>query len=221
MLERIKCPSCGVALLLPVPLRGSRGTCPRCLAEVTALEVRREPGSIQAERPEWREGALSCPRCGRTVEAFWITCPWCEEPLRGRERGRNSAADLDVRRDMKGTSCFVIALAVIGGLGGSSLGVGAIVSAANGGPLDPAYFDPESALYFWACLLLPLLFLAGLSTLIVFVRSRGNPGARGVRRVIVGTLALTGGVILVSLLLCLAFVVFLCIACSMGGGPQF
>jgi hypothetical protein len=58
MSERIKCPSCGVALLLPVPLRGSRGTCPRCLAEVTALEVRREADAIQTEKPERREGAL-------------------------------------------------------------------------------------------------------------------------------------------------------------------
>jgi hypothetical protein len=221
MSERIKCPSCSTGLILPESARGSLATCPRCLAEISTPEVGRGPDAIQTERPERREGALSCPHCGRTVEAIWITCPWCEEPLRGRERGRNSAADLDVRRDMKGTSCFVITLAVIGGLGGSSLGVGAIVSAADGGPLDPAYFDPYSALYFWACLLLPLLFLAGLSTLIVFVRSRGNPGARGVRRVIVGTLALAGGVIVVSLLLCLAFVVFLCIACSMGGGPQF
>ena len=212
--ERIKCPSCGVALLLPVPLRGSRGTCPRCLAEVTALEARREADAVQTDRPERREGALSCPYCGRTVEAIWITCPWCEEPLRGRERGRNVAADLDVRRDTKRTSCLVIVLAVIGGLGVGGLGVGAIVSETNGGGLDPANFDLYWELYFWACALLPLLFLAGLSTLIVFVRSRGNPGASGVRRVIVGTLALAGAITLVSLLLCLAFEVFLFIACS-------
>jgi hypothetical protein len=71
-----------------------------------------------------------------------------------------------------------------------------------------------SELVYVAVALLPLLFLAGLSTLIVFVRSRGNPGASGVRRVIVGTLALAGAITLVSLLLCLAFEVFLFIACS-------
>gem|GEM_PF-1471496 len=219
MSERIKCPSCSVGLVLPESVRGSPATCPRCLAMVSVPETGREPDAIQAERPERREGALSCPHCGRTVEAIWITCPWCEEPLRGRERGRNVAADLDVRRDTKRTSCLVIVLAVIGGLGVGGLGVGAIVSETNGGGLDPANFDLYWELYFWACALLPLLFLAGLSTLIVFVRSRGNPGARGVRRVIVGTLALAGGGILVSLLLCLAFFVFLCIACYVSPPP--
>ncbi|HBI42033.1 MAG TPA: hypothetical protein DDY78_04125 [Planctomycetales bacterium] len=207
--ERIKCPSCGVALLLPVPLRGSRGTCPRCLAEVTALEARREADAVQTDRPERREGALSCPHCGRTVEAIWITCPWCEEPLRGRERGRNGAADLDVRRDTKRTGWLLVLLAVIGGPGVGYLGLWPLV-----GGVEVIAEGNYSELVYVAVALLPLLFLAGLSTLIVFVRSRGNPGASGVRRVIVGTLALAGAITLVSLLLCLAFEVFLFIACS-------
>jgi hypothetical protein len=126
MSERIKCPSCSAGLILPESARGSPTTCPRCLAEVSVPEWRREADAIQTERPERREGASSCPRCGRTVEPIWITCPWCEEPLRGRERGRNGAADLDVRRDTKRTGCLVIVLAVIGGpvvtyLGGIAL----------------------------------------------------------------------------------------------------
>ncbi|HBI42071.1 MAG TPA: hypothetical protein DDY78_04320, partial [Planctomycetales bacterium] len=140
------------------------------------------------------------------VEAIWITCPWCEEPLRGRERERNGAADLDVRRDTKRTGRLglVAGLAVIGGLG---LGlVGFIVS-------DVVAQGDYSALLYLA---VPLLFLAGLSTLIVFVRSRGNPGAISFRRVAVGTLAMTGAFTLVGILLCLAFFVFIFISCFGG-----
>jgi ssDNA-binding Zn-finger/Zn-ribbon topoisomerase 1 len=214
MWERIKCPSCSAGLILQESARGSGTTCPRCLAMVSAPETGREPGAIQAERPERREGAFSCPRCGRTMEAIWITCPWCEEPLRGRERGRYGAADLDVRRDTKRTSCLVIVLAVIGGLSVSYVGGMALFGSVGGALLDPN-FDQYSTLLFWACFLIPLLFLAGVSTLIVFVRSRGNPGAIGFRRVAVGTLALAGAVILVGLLLCLAFLVFVFIDCNL------
>jgi hypothetical protein len=201
MWERIKCPVCSVGLILPESAQRSSVTCPRCLAEVTALEARREADAIQTERPERREGALSCPRCGRTVEAIWITCPWCEEPLRGRERGRNGAADLDVRRDTKRTSCLVIVLAVIGGLGVGLAGYTVPFLVAKG--------DGSTVLY----MAVPLLFLAGLSTLIVFVRSRGNPGAISIRRVAVGTLALAGAVMLVILLLYLAIFVYIFIVC--------
>ena len=214
MWERIKCPSCSAGLILPESVRGSGATCPRCLAMVSVPETGREPDAIQAERPQEREGALSCPHCGRTVEAIWITCPWCEEPLRGRERGRNGAADLDVRRDTKRTGWLLVLLAVIGGPGVGYLGLWPLV-----GGVEVIAEGNYSELVYVAVALLPLLFLAGLSTLIVFVRSRGNPGASGVRRVIVGTLALAGGVILVSLLLCLAFFVFLCIACYVSPPP--
>jgi hypothetical protein len=207
MSERIKCPSCSVGLVLPESVRGSPATCPRCLAMVSVPETGREPDAIQAERPQEREGVLSCPHCGRTVEAIWITCPWCEEPLRGRKRGRNGAADLDVRRDTKRTGCLVIALAVIGGLGVGCLGVTAL----GAGVSDE---DQTKTLVFLAVTLLALLLLAGLSTLIVFVRSRGNPGAISFRRVAVGTLALAGAVILAGLLLLLAILVFIFIVCS-------
>jgi hypothetical protein len=208
MSERIKCPSCGAGLILSETAGGSPATCPRCLAEISTPEAGREADAIQAERPERREGALSCPHCGRTVEAIWITCPWCEEPLRGRERGRNGAADLDVRRDRKRTSWLLVLLAVIGGPGVGYLGLFALV-----GGVEVVAEGNYSALLFLAFPLLPLLFLAGLSTLIVFVRSRGNPGAISFRRVAVGTLALAGVVTLVILLLCLAMNVFLFIVC--------
>ncbi len=208
MSERIKCPSCSAGLILPESVRGSPATCPRCLAMVSVPETGREPDAIQAERPQERECAFSCPRCGRTVEAIWITCPWSEEPLRGRERGRNGAADLNVRCDTKRTSYLVIVLAVIGGLGVGGLGLCALV-----GGVSLVGDDPYSALQILAAPLLALLFLTGISTLIVFVRSRGNPGAIGFCRVAVGTLALAGAVILVGLLLCLALIVFVFISC--------
>jgi hypothetical protein len=210
MSERIKCPSCSAGLILPESVRGSPATCPRCLAMVSVPETGRGPDAIQAERPERREGALSCPHCGRTVEAIWITCPWCEEPLRGRERGWNGAADLDVRRDTKRTSWLLVLLAVIGGPG-----VGYLVLLTPFVGVSMVAEGSYSALVSLPVFLLPLLFLAGLSTLIVFVRSRGNPGAISFRRVAVGTLALAGVVTLVILLLCLAAEVFIFIVCDL------
>jgi hypothetical protein len=206
MSERIKCPSCSTGLILPESVRGSSATCPRCLAMVSVPETRGEPDAIQAERPERREGALSCPHCGRTVEAIWITCPWCDEPLRGRERGRNGAADLDVRRDTKRTGCFVIGLAGIGVLGILVLGGQTFSWAAESNVIPLVYF------------VVALLFLAGLSTLIVFVRSGGNPGASGFRRVAVGTLALAGVGTLVMLLVIFSIIVYICIVCSQHTG---
>jgi hypothetical protein len=206
MWERIKCPSCSAGLILQDSARGSGATCPRCLAMVSVPETGREPDAIRAERPEWGEESSWCPHCGRTVEALWLTCPWCEEPLRGRERGRNNAPDIDVRRDMKGTSCFVIGLAGIGVLGILVLGGQTFSWAAESNVTPLVYF------------VVALLFLAGLSTLIVFLRSRGNPGASGVRRVIVGTLALAGVGTLVLLLVIFSIIVYICIVCSQHTG---
>ncbi len=94
MSERIKCPNCGTGLILSETAGEWRATCPRCLAEISAPEVRREPDAIQAERPERRK-----------------------EPLPSQERGRNGRPDVDVRRDTKRTSVALIVLAVISGLG--------------------------------------------------------------------------------------------------------
>ncbi len=199
MSERIKCPSCSVGLVLPESGRGSPATCPRCLAEISTRAAAREMDAIQTERPARREAASSCPRCGRTVEAVWLTCPWCEEPLRGRERGRNGAADLDVRRDTKGTGCLVIGLAVIGGMGVA----GMIFSEVSAGDFSQTPY-----------LVVPLLFLAGISTLIVFLRSGGNPGASGVRRVIVGTLAMAGGLVILGALTILGFLIYILVVCG-------
>ena len=87
-----------------------------------------------------------------------------------RNADATNRPDLDVRRDTKRTSCLVIGLAVIGGLG-----VGGLACALWWGVLGAGRQIQTS--FRLAVPLLALLFLAGLSTLIVFVRSRGNPGA--------------------------------------------
>jgi hypothetical protein len=195
MSECVKCPVCSVALILPESAQWSALTCPRCLAEVTALEARREAAAIQTERPERRE-----------------------DRLHRRVYRPDDVPDLDVRRDTKRTSCLVIVLAVIGGLGVSYSG-GKALFYLGGALSDPAEFDPYSVLLICAfCFLLPLLFLAGLSTLIVFVRSRGNPGAISFRRVTVGTLAIAGGLVTLGGLTLLAIFIFLLIICAGNGG---
>jgi hypothetical protein len=119
--------------------------------------------------------------------------------LRGRERGRNVAADLDVRRDTKRTSWLLVLLAVIGGLGVGWWGLQIL-----GAVVGHGEFSGPDLVGVMLSFAVPLLFLAGLSTLIVFVRSRGKPGAIRFRRVAVGTLALAGVVTLGTLLVILA-----------------
>jgi hypothetical protein len=182
MSERIQCPSCGAGLILPDSVRGSQATCPRCLAEISTITTSaagREADAIQTERPERREERVGL-----------------------RERGSDDAPDIDVRRDLKGTSCFVIGLAVIGVLGLLFTGWGVLGAAANSNLVPIVYF------------VVALLFLAGLSTLIVFVRSSGRPGASSVRRVIVGTLALAGGSVTLAALTIFAFFIYFLIVCG-------
>ena len=100
--------------------------------------------------------------------------PLCDEPLR-RRRTPYSRADLDVRRDATRTSVLVYIFAVIGVLG--VVGTAWTILA-----------DPNGGFQGLFTLAVPLLFFAGISTLIVFLRSRGNPGVGGFRRVAVGTL---------------------------------
>ena len=164
---------------------------------------------------EWR---ATCPRCLAEIDVPEATpAPDAvqaesperrEQQFRGRERGYHSRFDVDVRRDRTRTNPLVIILAVIGGLGVGFLGLTALSLMADG---------QYSALLSLAA---PLLLLAGISTLIVMVRSRGNPGAGGFRRVAVGTLALAGVATLMILLLIMAFIVFLFIVCSQHHGSS-
>lgn len=201
MAVRVQCPSCGRSLLARAETVGSRATCPSCLAEITVPQSGPAPEAVQAERPGPPQRGPRCPRCGRDVEPIWLTCPWCEEPLRGRRYDAYGRPDLDVRRDRKATGVVVIILAVLGGIGVAILGFSAF------GMLSQGYFEP--AIY----LAVGLLFLAGLTTLIVFVRSGGNPGSAGFRRVAVGTLAMAGGIMAVTTCAGIALFVFLLVVC--------
>jgi hypothetical protein len=200
---RVQCPSCGRPLLAQEGALGSRGTCPSCLAEIAI------PEAVQTERPERRERGPSCPRCGRDVEPIWITCPWCEEPLRGREPRRYGRPDLDVRRDNGVMAAMLIVLAAIGAIGIVIMGLGAFGTLTEGQPGG------------LISLIVAVLFLAGLTTIIVFVRSKGNPGVAGFRRVVVGTLAMAGGLILtVSCLGMAVFACFLVVCAAALSGPH-
>lgn len=192
-------------LIAPDSAGGSLATCPRCLAAVPIPETPREPDAVQAERPRRAESGMACPRCGRAVEAIWVSCPWCEEPLRGRGDGRHGRPDLDVRRDTKRTSGVLIALAVV-------VGLGVAFAAWQAFTLTDKQAD-QRLLY-----TVGLLFLAGLSTLFVYLRfvyprSGGNPGAGGVRRV-VGAFAVAGVLTLLSACLGLALVVYIVAVCN-------
>lgn len=173
MSERIKCPSCGAGLVRPESVRESPATCPRCLAAIPAPEATRVQDTIQAERPARHEA-----------------------PLRGREPDVYGRTDLDVRRDTKQTGCLVTGLACVGLLGILSVGFESVSVAADS---DIIMMMMVRMVYFIGILVVALLFLVGLSTLIVFLRSGGNPGASGFRQVVVGTLALAGVVTLVMI----------------------
>jgi hypothetical protein len=194
MSERIKCPSCGAGLILSQTAGEWRATCPRCLAEINVPEAQPAPDAVQEQKPAPRRDASSCPHCGRAVEAAWLTCPWCDEPLRGRQRPHDNRPDLDVRRDAQRTSGFVILLAGIGVLG--------VV-------LIAAY-----RLMDWSALLVALLFVGGFSTLIAFISSHGRLDAAGFRRIAVSTFAIAGGAILMVLFGLASIVIFFMVVCG-------
>jgi hypothetical protein len=195
MTQRVECPGCRRTLAVPDWTEGPWVTCPRCLARVP------NPAAADSYRPEWA-GRRRCPRCGKEVERLWVSCPFCEEPLRG------GGLDLDVRRDRRATNVFVILLAVVGAIGIALMTAQAAMAAAN--PYYPQYGPLIT-------LTVGLLFLTGLVTFIVFLRSGGRPGAAGVRRVVVGTLATAGAVIGGGVLLCLTLLVFFLALCAANG----
>jgi hypothetical protein len=194
MTQRVECPGCRRTLAVPDGTEGPWVTCPRCLERVP------NPAAEDSYRPEWA-GRRRCPHCGKEVERLWVSCPFCEEPLRG------GGLDLDVRRDRRTTNVFVILLAVVGAVGVGLLGLSAASAAM--GPYGT--FGPLITLT------VGLLFLTGLVAFIVFLRSGGRPGAAGVRRVVVGTLATAGAVIGGFVLLGLAVFAFLLAVCFSQG----
>jgi hypothetical protein len=199
MPRSVTCPGCQRLLRVPDGITTADVTCPRCLALVPNPHL----GAVEAvgETPS-RE--TSCPRCGKPVEKQWRFCPNCEAVLAGPRRGaRGVYFDDEVRRDRTGTSVILILLAVLGGIGMCAYlwaGVAAL---------------EEGTWQLLAGVILGVLFLALVSTGIMYYRTRNDPSRRGVGRVVVGTLALTGGLFGLSCVLGVAFVLYFFIACLM------
>jgi hypothetical protein len=198
----VTCPGCQRVLRVPEDV--TEITCPRCLAAVPIAN--RGPETAVAEAPA---RTASCPRCGRRVEENWTFCPNCEAFLHGPHRGiRGRRLDADVRRDSTFTTVFLILLAILGGFGLFGYLAVAVTT-----------FD-EGGYWIMAGVILAVLLLSLISTGIMFWRTRDDPSRRGVGRVIVGTLALTGGLFALSCVLSVVFVLFAFIACLVNP-PRF
>ncbi|HEV3083238.1 MAG TPA: zinc ribbon domain-containing protein [Gemmataceae bacterium] len=217
MPQQVKCAACGRWLRFPDDLQEQWLTCPRCLAHV-ANPNRPAAGATAAGgtstavteaypvSPPIPTPPRTCPGCGKTLDPEWRFCPYCEHDAARRSLRRGSlSVDRDVRQDTRGTGCGLIGLAVLGAIGLAmalipSFGIAAEMRSI--GPLMPVT--------------LVVLVLAGIATGIMFARTTGNPAARGVGRVILGTLVGAG---IISLVI-LAGLVFLFIAC-MASSPRF
>jgi hypothetical protein len=194
MSQQVACPGCRGRLTVPDGVAGPWITCPKCLERVP------NPVAVEAAYQIDRPRRQRCPHCGKDVERIWQTCPFCEEPLRG--------FDIDVRRDSGRTNVWLIVLAVFGVIGLGSTGWA--VTANAFGP----YGDPTPLWVFLAGLVL----LVGVVSLIVFLRTGGRPGAAGVRRILVGSLASAGGVFVACFLVGVAGFIYLLAICFSGGG---
>jgi hypothetical protein len=207
MPHRVTCPGCGRTLSVPDDVKTGQLSCPRCLAKfdnpaVAPVDRPAPSPPLPASQP-----GGTCPRCGKHVEPYWRFCPNCEAVLRGPRRSAvGKVVDEDVHRDTRGTSVFLILLAVLGGLGLIFYVFAGVASLKDGG---------GSALL---AIALGILFLGMITTGIMFWRTRDNPSQRGLGRVLIGTLAMTGGLIVVSCIAGVAVFAFFFIACLAAGG---
>jgi hypothetical protein len=168
-------------------------TCPSC------SRLLKVPDDVKTSQ-------LSCPRCLAKFDNPAATTRQVEEPLtvtlaEPHRRRAVTIVDEDVRRDTKGTSVVLILLAILGGLGLVFYLWAGFASLQNGGG------------EILIGVLLSVLFLGLLTTGIMFWRTRDNPSQRGFGRVVVGTLAMTGGLIAISCSIGLAVIVFFFVAC--------
>lgn len=191
---RTDCPSCGKALVVPDDLASSTVTCPRCLAPVpTVYEVHPPPADV-------------CPGCGRETAPAWRFCPYCETPLRGAQGGRRrDLADRDIQRDVKGTSAGLTILAILGGVGVLYFFFAVLPAAAEVRGMH-------------GVLLVGLAFLAVVVVGIGMSARGRTPAARGVGRILVGTLAVVGVIVATGLAMLIAGVLFLLAMCGRNCG---
>jgi hypothetical protein len=155
---------------------------------------------------------MTCPECGKTIEADWQRCAHCgaslAEPRKpsvlARDK-RRAWVEEDVRRDSRGIGVGVIVLAVLGGIGLVQI-LAVAGSAAIQGQRGP---------------FIGVIYTVALLALITsgFMLSRYNPDAIGVARIMVNTLALLGFLFLLLLAL-LVFVFVVCVAAVIGSGAM-
>jgi hypothetical protein len=215
--QTTKCPACGGSLRLPDHLEEPVLTCPRCLADVPnpGWRSRAEPASQPTAAPppvaaETASAAITeapaqawrtCPGCGRRLESGWQFCPYCDYRRSGRDRVcRGLAPDREVRQDTRGVGCGLVGLAVLGALGLGIYFLPSMAYVARTGEIMPVI-----------PLVLVVLLLGGIATGVMFARTRHNPEARGIGRVIFGTLVGAGILCLVALAAGIVFFV-VCLA---------
>ncbi len=161
--------------------------------------VLRVPDSLE-------EPSFTCPRCLATIRNPGYgrgSSQRPETPLRRIVRTRQ--VDREVQRDVRTTSVGLILLAVIGGMGIAFYLFASMSIAAEGGGVAPIL-----------TIGLLVAFIALVTTGIMYWRTRENPAARGVGRVILGTLAISGGLFLLMIVLGFAAIVFFLVACFTG-----
>jgi hypothetical protein len=122
------------------------------------------------------------------VEQVWLICPHCEAVLQGQHRGaRGGKLDDLLHRQSLWLQAAVIALATVGGLAFAFAGMAAFWG-----------MPPLSKLQSLLVFVSGVVFLGLTSTGIMSYRTRDDPGRRSIVQVIVGTLALAGGLAAVS-----------------------
>jgi hypothetical protein len=139
------------------------------------------------------------------LRAPTFTCPCClaELPNPNSAVAGDVAPSLEreVRRDTRRTGGCLLVLAVLGALG---LGSGLLVSI-------PAVEGGGGASFILALLFL-LLLVAGVG----LAYARPNLVGPGFARILLGGLAVLGGLFAFSLVLALALIIFLLVSCSLG-----
>jgi hypothetical protein len=163
---------------------------------------------------EQLEGALAmptqvrCASCKKTLRVadnspfLSVSCPNClaHVPVRGRQiaaRPARRSADAEAARDTRWTRNGLIFLAVLG-----ALGVMGMVAKFGG-------------LSSHLLVALAAGFLVLVSAGIIALRAGENPNAVGIGRVVLGTFALAGFLMLLPVALVVAAVVFFLAACPL------
>jgi hypothetical protein len=214
MAQIIDCPSCHVRLRLPASSKASSFSCPRCLAAVSNPEPPSTGNSaavpkatentsdsvyqIRSEPAVSETNKSKCPGCGKLRKPEWMICPHCGELFGGQGR---SFVDREIRRDVQQTTGAFIGLAVLGGF--------ALVLTMFSGITSIVQRDWRTTLGAVGS----IVFLLGLSSVIIIVRSKGDMRALNFGRVVTGSLALAGAFIVGWLMIAVCVFVFFFAAC--------